>query len=173
MSIGFDNIKGHIIKLEDFQLVWRFADKKYDLLPELHLEELLPLDKSASKFLYDFILNSTLHDNIPFKKDFFKTIDNIRILENNQKEIKKWLYRRGLPFDKHVYLSWDEKNAMIAPWKLVIKYFDSFYYGGSDDLTIFDQSLNWGLLFFHEDDIYFGTNNDFSADNSETDIKFI
>jgi hypothetical protein len=84
-----------------------------------------------------------------------------RILDGNETEIKKWLYHRGLPFDKPVFLSWDEKDAMIVPWKLLIKYFDSFYYGGSDDLTIIDQSLNWALLFFHEDEIYFGTNKDF------------
>ena len=173
MRIGFDNINEHIVKIDDFQLKWRFTEEKYDLLPELHLKELSPLDKTASKFLSDYISNSTLFDNTPFKKDFFKTIDRIRILENNEKEIKKWLYKRGFPFNKQVYLSWDDETAMIVPWKLVIKYFDSFYYRGSDDLTIFDQSLNWAIVFFHYDDIYFGSNNNFTIDESEIDIEFI
>ncbi len=62
---------------------------------------------------------------------------------------------------------------MIVPWKLVVKYFDSFYYGGSDDLTIIDKSLNWALLFFHEDEIYFGTNNEFKRSKAYEDIDFI
>ncbi len=52
---------------------------------------------------------------------------------------------------------------MIVPWKLFVNYFDSFYYAGSDDLTIFDESLNWAFLFYHEDEIYFGTNKNFTT----------
>jgi hypothetical protein len=52
---------------------------------------------------------------------------------------------------------------MIVPWKLLIKYFDSFYYPSSDDLTVIDQSLNWALIFMHYDEVYFGTNKDFVA----------
>ncbi len=60
-----------------------------------------------------------------------------------------------MPFNKNVFLSWQPEDAMIVPWKLLIKYFDSFYYGG-DDLTIIDESLNWSILFYHEDEVYFG-----------------
>ena len=84
-------------------------------------------------------------------KEAFQTIDKAKILENNENEIKKWLYQRGIPFDKQVFLSWEQTKGMIVPWKIFIKYFDSFYYGSSDDLTIIDQSLNWSLLFYHED----------------------
>ena len=51
---------------------------------------------------------------MPFKNGMFRTIDRARITESNNKEIKIWLYQRGLPFDKNVYLCWDEKNAMIS-----------------------------------------------------------
>ena len=173
MKIDFDDIFEHIIPMDQFQLNWRFTDEKYNKLPKQHLEQLKPLDKEASKFLWDFIANTNLHDDTPFKKDFFRTIDRAKILDGNEKEIKKWLYHRGLPFDKQVYLSWDTENAMIVPWKLVVKYFDSFYYGGSDDLTIIDKSLNWALLFFHEDEIYFGTNNEFKPSETYEDIDYI
>ena len=173
MSIDFDNIFQHVIPMDDFRLKWRFTEERYDKLPDQHLDQLKPLDKEAAKFLWDYIAKTNLHNDTPFKKDFFRTIDKARILDGNEKEIKKWLYHRGLPFDKPVFLSWDETNAMIVPWKLLIKYFDSFYYGGSDDLTIIDQSLNWALLFFHEDEIYFGTNKDFKPSETFADIDFI
>ncbi len=173
MSIDFDNIFQHVIPMDDFRLKWRFTEEKYDKLPDQHLDQLKPLDSEAAKFLWDFIEKINLHKDTPFKKDFFRTIDKARILDSNEREIKKWLYQRGLPFDKPVFLSWQPTDAMIVPWKLLIKYFDSFYHGVSDDLTVIDQSLNWALLFYHEDEIYFGTNTDFKPSETFADIEFI
>ncbi len=173
MNIDFVNIFQHTIPMDDFRLKWRFTDDIYNKLSDHHIDQLKPLDNVAAKFLCDYIEKTNLHINIPFKKDFFRITDKAKILEGNEKEIKKWLYHRGLPFEKLVFLSWDETNAMIVPWKLFMKYFDSFYYGGSDDLTIIDQSLEWALLFFHEDEIYFGTNKDFKPSETFTDIDFI
>ena len=171
MTVDFGNIYDHIIPMNDFGLSWRFTDDKYDNLPEIHLDQLKPLDKVASKFLWDYISDSRLHDDVPFKANFFKTIDKAKIDFDNEKTIKKWLYHRGLPFDKQVFLSWQPNDAMIVPWKLFIKYFDSFYY--SDDLTIIDQRLAWALLFYHEYEIYFGTNNDFKPSDNFADYQFI
>ena len=173
MKIDFDNIFDHVISIDNFQLSWRFTDEKYDKLPGQHLDKLKPLDKTASQFLWDFISNTELHSDIPFKKDFFRTIDKAKILDDNKGEIKKWLYQRGLPFEKLVFISWDKENSMIVPWKLLIKYFDCFYYPASDDLTVVDESLNWALLFYHEDEIYFGTNKDFKPSGTFADIDFI
>jgi len=169
----FDSIYEHVIPMDDFSLKWRFTDEKHDKLPSHHLEQLKPLDNVASKFLWDFVAKTNLHSDFPFKKDFFRTLDSVKILVDNEKEIKKWLYQRGLPFSKDVFLSWQPHGGMIVPWKLLIKYFDSFYYGASDDLTIFDQSLQWTVLFFHEDEIYFGTNKQFKPSNESAEIEFL
>ena len=171
MAVNFDNIYKHVIPINDFRLKWRFTDDKYDKLPDLHLSQLKPLDNLASQFLWDYISQTNLHFDIPFKKDFFKTIDKAKISGDNEKEIKKWLYHRGLPFDKDVFLSWQPTDAMIVPWKLFIKYFNTFYY--ADDLTVFDESLNWALLFYHEDEIYFGTKTDFKPSEAFEDVNFI
>ncbi|TXF79282.1 hypothetical protein [Chryseobacterium sp.] len=161
MSVDFESIFQHVIPMEGFGRKWRFTEENYDMLPGQDLEQLKPLDQEAAEFLNDYISTAGLHHDVPFTKGFFKTTDHIRISDGNEKEIKKWLYQRGLPFDKPVFLSWDQTDAMIVPWNLVVKYFDSFYYGVSDDLTIMDQSLNWAVLFFHENQIYFGSNTDF------------
>ncbi|MGV3632279.1 MAG: DUF2947 family protein [Bacteroidota bacterium] len=170
-KVGFDNIYDHIIPMEDFRLKWRFTEEKYDILPDLHLEQLKPLSPEASQFLWNFIREINLHSNLPFKRNLFRTTDKIRIYEGKEKEIKKWLFERGLAFEKDVFLSWQPEDAMIVPWKLFIKYFDSFYY--ADDLTILDQSLNWALLFYHESEIYFGTNKEFIPRTNNQNIDFI
>ncbi len=169
--VDFENISEHIIPMEDFRLRWRFTDPKYDQLPGIHLDQLRPLDEEASKFIWNFIEDTNLHAHTPFQKGLFRTIDKMKIWTGNGSEVKKWLYQRGLPFEKQVFLSWQPTEAMIVPWKLLIKYFDSFYYGSADDLTVIDQSLNWALLFYHEDEIYFGTSEEFIP--QETSDNFL
>lgn len=173
MNIDFSNIKNHIVPISDVRLKWRFTDEKYNVLPDIHLSQLKPLDKDASSFLSNFLSKTDLHADIPFKNDFFKTIDQIEVLDENEKDIKKWLYQRGLPFEKEVYLSYDRDNAIIVPWKILIKYFDSFYYPIADDLTVIDESLEWALMFFHEHQIFFGTNKPFTLSSIQSDIDFI
>jgi hypothetical protein len=165
MKIDFSNLLEHIIPISDFELSWRFTEERYNVLPEIHLNQLRPLDKLAANFLSNYISEIGLHNHVPFKKDFFKVIDEISSSNDNESEIKKWLYRRGLPFGKEVCVVWNHNEAMIVPWKLLIKYFDDFAYPGSDDLTVFDESLNWALLFFHEGEIYFGSNEKFIPEN--------
>lgn len=173
MKVGFENIKEQVTDLDNFRLNWRFTDEKYDKLPKIHLDQLQPLNQKGANFLWNFISNSGLHENAPFKKNFFSTIDKAKFCEGNETEIKKWLYERGIPFDKEVFLSWQPDDGMIVTWKVLIKYFDSFYYGGSDDLTVIDESLNWALLFYHEDEIYFGTNKKFKPSKTFEDKDFI
>jgi hypothetical protein len=172
MSINFNNIFEHVIPMDDFRLKWRFTEETYDKLPDQHLEQIKPLSKEAAKFLNDYIGNCNLHANTPFKRDFFRIIDKAHIFENNEKEIKKWLYQRGLPFEKIVFLSYNETDAIIVPWKILIKYYTSFYYSVADDLTVFDQSLTWSLLFYHESEIYFGTNEKFEPSNNFEELEF-
>lgn len=166
--VSLENLNNHVIKINKFQLNWRFTEEEFCVLPEEHLSQLKPLNKKASLFLDNFISDINLHDSIPFTKGFFKTIDKISFEVDEEKDVKKWLYKRGFPFEKEVILSWEKEIAMIAPWKLVIKYFDEFYYPIADDLTIFDKSLNWAILFFHESEIFFGTNEKYEINKLNT-----
>lgn len=141
---------------DKFPLAWRFTDARYNKLPEEHLSQIKPLTKEAAEFIWNYINEINLHQNVPFKKDFFKTVIRYNISKQGKENVKKWLYQTGLPFQKIVILSWQPDSAALVPWKLFIKYWDDFYY--SDDLTIIDKTLNWAILFYHEDEIYFGTN---------------
>ena len=39
---------------------------------------------------------------------------------------------------------------------MVIKYWEGLFF--ADDLIIVDSSLDWGLFYFHESELYFGKN---------------
>lgn len=163
MSISFQNIDDHIIQMNDFDLSWRFTEAEYNVIPLEHLELIKPFDKSGSKFLNNFISQTNLHKSMPFTDGFFTTIDRINFGFDEEKDVRKWLYQRRFPFEKKVYLSWGEDHSLMTTWKLLIKYFDDFFYPGPDDLTVFDESLNWAILFFHEAEIYFGTNEKYNG----------
>jgi len=154
MEISFETIADHTIPVNDFSLNARFIEN----LPVATQNQLKPLNVEASKFLHDFITISELHKDDPFKKDFFKTKSVIDIKDGNNDEIKTWLHKLGIPLNKEVFLSWDSTTTMIVSWELFVKYFDDFYYSASDDLTIFDQSLNWAVFFAHYELLYYGSN---------------
>lgn len=158
MTINFNNITEDVIPTNEFRLKHRFTNENYEKLPDSHFNQLRPLGKKGSHFLWNHTLKSDLHGNAPFRKDFFRKIEKARISEGREKEIKLWLYQRGIPFEKPVYLSGQPTEAMIVPWKLLIKYFDHFHNCNFGDLTVMDQSLDLALLFDHQHEIYFGSN---------------
>jgi hypothetical protein len=162
MTINFNNIFDDVIPMNQFRLKCRFLNEQYPGLPETHLQQLKPLGKKGSGFLWDYTMQSNLHANTPFKKDFFQKIDKASIRDGKQKEFQKWLYDRDLPFEKPVFLSWRPTEAMIVPWKLLVKYFDYFNDCTPGDLTVIDQSLNWALFFYQENEVYFGTKSCFN-----------
>ena len=150
--------------IDDFPLKWRLTDPKYAELSSAHLAQIRPLDKTSSRDLWSYILESNLHGNDTFREGFFQSVESISILNSEgdfageEARIRKWLYRCSFPFDMRVLLSWQPDLAVETTWKMFVKYWSDFYYPMSDDLTICDRSLMWALLFHHEERVFFGTN---------------
>jgi hypothetical protein len=156
MDLAFESLIEHKIPIDKFQLKWRFTEEKYDKLPQKDLNNLIPLNSESSKFLWNYLSNEKIHFDDPLNKNIFRKIKQIGIQIDNEKEVKAWLSNLGIPLSAFVLLNWDQDNSMIVPMKILIKYYDSFFYPSSDDLTVFDKTLNWILLFRHDEQIFFG-----------------
>jgi hypothetical protein len=145
--------------MDQFALKWRFTDPRYRVLPPLHLEQLKPLSAESSRRLWDLTL--PLHGDLPFSPGLFRSVASVP-LDNNDpaaiRAVRKWLFDRGVPFKAPVYLSYQPEWAIATTWKMVVKYWDDFWYPGSDDLTVVDESFAWALLFWHESEAFFGEN---------------
>jgi hypothetical protein len=145
--------------MEQFALKWRFTDPRYRVLPPVHLEQVKPLSPDSSRRLWDLTL--PLHGDIPFTLSLYRTIESVP-LDNNDpaaiRSVRKWLFDRGVPFKSPVYLSYEPECAIATTWKIVVKYWDDFWYPGSDDLTVVDESFAWASLFWHESQAFFGDN---------------
>jgi len=147
------------IPMEQFALKWRFTDPRYRVLPPLHLEQVKPLSSESAQRLWD--LARPLHKDLPFTPGFFRVVESMP-LDNTDasaiRAVRKWLFGRGVPLKSPVYLSYQPEWAITTTWKLVVKYWDDFWYPGSDDLTVVDDSLAWAFLFWHESEAFFGNN---------------
>ena len=151
------------IPMSDFGMKWRFTDPKYDVLPPDHLAQVHPLDDRSAELIWKLIFDSDIHAADPFKPGFFRHHESTKIGDshgdpNEDGRIRKWLYRCAIPFDHVIYLSWQPMWAIQTTWKMLVKYWTSFYYPIMDDLTVIDESLDWCVLFHHEHEIHLGTN---------------
>jgi hypothetical protein len=121
------------IPMAEFALKWRFTDPKFHVLPPIHLEQIHPLDAPSAGLIWQFILDSNVHAVDPFQPGFFRHHETTAIGDShgNQEEdsrIRKWLYRCAIPFDHQIFLSWQPTWTVRTTWKMLVKYWTSFYY---------------------------------------------
>lgn len=154
--IDFSNIKEKKIERPNIWTCLGSPDE-FDSLSNEFKDQIKFLDKEASDFLYKYFEASRFHTGPrwePFEKKNFKYVDKISLDDDGQK-IKKWLYNRGIEFAKWVYVLPNYGNApLMMTWKMVIKNCESLFFG--DDVVIFDESNQWCLSYWHEDEMFFG-----------------
>lgn len=156
--ISFANIKEYAT---DFPEVWSFlwSPEEAAEVSEEHRDQIYFLNSDAKEFLDSYIGSSKMLRGTawkPFNENYFQKVEEFEVTDNCENSLKKWLYSKPIPFDKFVYIDNDRSGqAVTMTWKMVIKYCEGLFF--ADDLVIFDETLNWGLYYFHEDVIYFGT----------------
>ncbi|MCL9807630.1 hypothetical protein NAT51_19060 [Flavobacterium amniphilum] len=156
--ITFDNIKSYSTDFPD-SLSFLWSPEEANAIPQEHKDQIFFLNKEASEFIRNYIFSSKMITGPlwkPFNERYFKTVEDFEVTEDCGKEIKKWLYSKPIPFNRLVYIEGDRSEQSIAlTWKMVIKYWEGLFF--ADDLIVFDETLNWGLFYFHEDFLYFGS----------------
>ena len=130
----------------------------------------------ATKFIYEFLGNAhilTGEPFDPFAKNNFKIIERFSYFTNTPEgtqDLKKWLYQRGIPFQASVYvLPMYDSCPIFTNWKMVIKYAADFFI--HDDVTVFDNTLNWCLYYHHDNYLLFGKNNIYDSAEDEQMMK--
>ena len=72
-------------------------------------------------------------------------------------EVRRWLFERGIPFHRVVYLLYESERVVQATWKMVVRYWDAFSWSVGYAMVAVDHTLQWACCFHHEDVILFGT----------------
>ncbi|MDB5203559.1 MAG: hypothetical protein JWQ27_2968 [Ferruginibacter sp.] len=168
--IDIDNIRHFTMPRPDPNFIGTAIE--FDELPETHREQILFLDKAAGKYIFEFAVSARfitggLWD--PFAKGNFKTVehyDRFYGIQDSKQELKKWLFNRGIPFSTWVFvLPGANQPPMLMTWKMMVKYVEHIFFG--DDVVVFDHTGNWCLVYFHENEMFFGK--DRSYDPAEDD----
>jgi hypothetical protein len=153
--VTLDNIETFTIPLADHGAKWIFETNNKELPPAEHLDQIFPLTKEASRFLWDFESKIRINSFYPDVKRYFRDVDKFSFGENAESEVKKWLYQRGVPFKGKVFVSLQPDSGLVLTWKMIIHYSADIFF---QDLTVWDKTINWGLYFDHNDVFSFGRN---------------
>ena len=160
--ISFENLKENSV---DFPNVWTFlwSPEEAQKIPEEHKDQIFFLNEKASGFISEYFESSKISDNWvePINKHYFQNIQKFK--PNTAEDLKKWLFNRKIPFDNFVFLNLDRSNHIVMlTWKMVIKYTEGIFF--SEDVFIFDKSLNWCLFFSHDDEFTFGSEKNYDKE---------
>lgn len=74
-------------------------------------------------------------------------------------EVRRWLFERGIPFRRVVYLLYEHGRVVQASWRMVVRYWDAFAWSVGYAMVAVDHTLQWACCFHHEDVIVFGSHN--------------
>jgi hypothetical protein len=72
-------------------------------------------------------------------------------------EVRRWLYDRGLPFRRVVYLLYERDQVVQTTWRMVVRYWDALAWSVGFAMIVLDPTLQWACCFHHEDVIVFGS----------------
>ena len=139
-----------------------FPPKEYEALPLEHKDQLFYLDKDSTQQVYnvadnyDIICGDDGWGNKPFSRGCYEEVVKTENWKNED-ELKKWLYKCGVPFKSEVLLlpvfSSDDTPVLLTTWKMLVKYAETFF--AYDNLIAVDPKLSWCLYYHHDDIIYF------------------
>jgi hypothetical protein len=161
-NIGLDNIEEFSVPLEEHPLKWKFEDESGNPPSAEFLDQIIPLSKEAAKFLWNFEGTQRQLGDKFMDSNHYKIREEFSTVALEQKEIEKWLYERGIPFDQKVFWVTQPNWGFVLTWKMIIKFSEELFFG-CDEL-IWDKTLNWALAFDHSDMFYFGKDRVFNSE---------
>lgn len=174
MMIDLENTRSFSITRPDYSIFGTAA--AFDLMPATHREQILFLDRVASEYVWSFSTAAHIVTGglwAPFEKHNFKEgeeFDQFYHTPESEQTLKKWLYKRGIAFSTWVFLLEESNNqAVLTTWKMVVKYAAELFI--SNDLMLFDKTLNWCLVYFHHDQLFFGRGNVYDATEEDKRSK--
>jgi hypothetical protein len=77
--------------------------------------------------------------------------------ETRRAEVRRWLFGRGVPFRRTVYLLYERDQVVQTTWRMVVRYWDAFAWSVGYAMVAVDHTLQWACCFHHEDVIVFGS----------------
>jgi len=154
--------------INQHSLKWKFADDNGDLPSQEFLDQIIPLSTEASNYVWNFEMSQKYLGSKFLDNGYFKDGEEYDFRGKTDKEVKKWLYKRGIPFDGKVFWITHPSCGFVLTWKMLIKFWEDIF-TGSDEI-VWDKTLNWTLAYNHNEVFYFSKNRVYNSDIHSSEI---
>lgn len=167
--ITLENLESHTVALSEHPMRWLFENEAGEMPPASYCDQIFPLTQEASRFLWNTESKLRLGEFYPGIRKYYRDVDEFSFMDNMEKEVKKWLYQRGIPFRQKVFISFQPDTGFIMTWKMAIHFSNDLFFG--HDLIVWDKTVNWALFYNHNDYFCFGRNRIFDGQEERLKIN--
>jgi hypothetical protein len=169
MVISLDDLEKFSIPMQESALARIFMNDNGDLPSVEHQDQISVLTAEASNYLWDFERKIRIGSFYPDIQKYFKSVEQFNVRRNTDDQVKKWLYRKGIPFKNKVFLSFQPHWGLVMTWKMVIHYSANIFF--AYDLTVWDRTINWCLYFHHDDVFHFGSDRIYDGQDEQLKLN--
>lgn len=152
--------------LAEDELSFAFADEYLPLHPNHSAQFglLLPADAARLRVWAGVSIHRGWPDLTEQRYAFEETLSVSDCWNDAERRaaVRRWLYQRGIPFRRTVYLLYDERVVQTT-WRMVVKYWDALAWSVGYAMYAIDHTQQWACCFHHEDCIVFGSHEDVSC----------
>lgn len=144
------------------------APEALEAMPPAHRDQVVFLDAPSTAAAYeavrrrDVLCGDDGWGNSPFSGGCWRTVERTRV--GDERELKKWLHRRGVPYADAALLlpvfGPADEPAVLTTWKMVVKYAAELFC--RDNLVVVGARAEWCMYYHHDDVLTFARDPDFS-----------
>jgi hypothetical protein len=154
----FELSEGDYRPLEEFRLAWRWNDPHQRVLPADVLAKVRPLTQDKAKGVYNQLGRRSLHEDEGFLPVSFRLVNKVNTSAIYPGVVRHWLEAHIQDHDQAIIVSWEPTIAVATTADIFCRFWDDFCYPSSDDVTILPLSEDWALVYWHEEELFFGKN---------------
>lgn len=139
--------------IREHPLGWRWTDPQHAVLPDDVLDQMMPFSSEEAEELLE---RSGAFNG---RKKISPRQYEVRVISSailSPAEGSAWLRFQQPDTEAEVFLLWDSDTAIQTTWGIFAKYWEDFCYPSSDDLGVWPEDEEWGLLFHHNEEFHFG-----------------
>ena len=139
--------------LDEFPIKWRWTDSRWNKLPEEALKNIQPFTDKKARELLQYSLEFGDHRGL--SEPHFENVSRIDA-SGDSLEIKQWLLKHFSDKNQKVIVSWNHHHAVLIRWDIFCDYWNDICYPASDDVTVWNLSEDWALMYLHDEEFVFG-----------------
>ncbi len=134
-----------------FGLSWRFTDARYNRLPQHDLDQIEPFDRETSDRLWRSYVSDQHRHISQFTKEDIGEFVSLEV-DWDEKDASRGIIESRIPIDidERVIFFWSPVCSVETKWKIVLQYWDDFFYPDDSNTVVLVPSRNMKIYYCEE-----------------------